>query len=392
MSEEVYWIWLQQVLGPCSRHLVPLLERYGNPKEVYEARADLCKEPQGLSKGELSRLKNATLDQAKRVEEHNVNLGYQLITLEHPDYPEGLREIFAPPAVLYCKGRMNGLQQKILIAMVGTRKFSVYGKKTAELFSKELAEAGVGIVSGCALGVDSSSHIGALKGGGTTYAVLGCGLDIDYPAPNRELKELIAQNGALISEYPAGTQALPYYFPMRNRIISGMSHGVLVVEGSEKSGSMITAGYAASQNRDLFAVPGDIFSPTSKGPNRLIRDGAIAATCTLDILGEYLAKYPERITINQETEVEQLELKANSIVECSPAAKQLPQPPGYLTALQKTVYVILEETPQDIETIVAKTKLPVYQVLSILTELELCDLIKPHSGKRFSLRFADTSK
>lgn len=200
------------------------------------------------------------------------------------EYPGMLREIFSAPLVLFYKGKL--VPDANRIALVGARRATLYGKRVAEDIARDLAKAGVTVVSGAARGIDSAAHAGALLAG-RTVAVLGCGVDVVYPKENEKLLDEIAEKGAVISEYAPGTQPLPSLFPMRNRIISGLSSGVVVVEAADRSGSLITAELALSSGRDVFAVPGAIYSEMSRGPNRLIQEGAKLVRGVRDILDEY---------------------------------------------------------------------------------------------------------
>ena len=197
--------------------------------------------------------------------------------MQDADYPVRLRNIFEPPSLLYVKGQLPVIDEEVAVAMVGTRKASPYGVEAAEKIAYGLSRQGAVVISGAAAGVDSASHRGALRAGGKTIAVLGNGLDVVYPAENEWLYRDIAASGALISEYPPGTAAESWHFPVRNRIISGLSLATVVVEAPEKSGALITANTALEQGRDVFAVPGPIDAPMSRGCNRLIADGA--GTC-----------------------------------------------------------------------------------------------------------------
>lgn len=209
------------------------------------------------------------------------------INITHGDYPKILREISDPPADLYIKGNFSD-KDKIAIGIVGTRNYTSYGKRVTENIAGDLAGAGVTIVSGLAKGIDTFAHRAALERGGRTIAVLGSAVDSKslYPACNRKMAEKITQNGAVIAEYPPGTKSERWFFPQRNRIISGLSLGILVVEAPEKSGALITASQALEQNREVFAVPGPIYSNNSIGTNRLIQMGAKLITCANDILDE----------------------------------------------------------------------------------------------------------
>lgn len=211
---------------------------------------------------------------------------YQVITVLDEDYPPLLREIHQPPWVLYCLGNVRLLQTPA-IGMVGTRKPTSYGRMAAFRLARELAERGFTVVSGMARGIDTEAHKGALQANGGTVAVLGCGIDIVYPPENKKLYETIAEKGLILSEYPPGTPVHAGLFPQRNRIISGLSKGVVVVEAPVRSGALITADFALEQSRDVFAVPGPIYQAQSGGTNRLIREGAKIVTDVEDILAEY---------------------------------------------------------------------------------------------------------
>lgn len=209
-----------------------------------------------------------------------------IITKENNQYPQNLKEIYDPPPVLFCKGNIELFQNNTL-AIVGARKATWYGKNIAKEMGEYLSISGFTVASGMARGIDASAHTGALKGKGSSIGVLGCGLDIIYPRQNQEIYSKMEENGLLISAYPLGTQPVAAHFPARNRIISGLSKGVIVVEAEERSGALITADFAMEQGRDVFAVPGNINSMLSRGTNKLIREGAIAVTSYPDILEEY---------------------------------------------------------------------------------------------------------
>lgn len=211
--------------------------------------------------------------------------GVSLLCLDDPSYPRLLREIPAAPPLLYVRGTLTEADDWA-VAVVGTRSPTSYGRDVATRFSSELARASVSVISGLALGIDAMAHEAALEAGGRTLAVLGCGVDQPYPERNRRLAARIVEQGALISDYPLGTLPTPANFPARNRIVSGLSRGVLVVEAGERSGALITVGFALEQGRDVFALPGPIFSRQSIGCNQLIRDGATLVTNAQDLLAD----------------------------------------------------------------------------------------------------------
>jgi DNA processing protein len=277
--------------------------------------------------------------------------GIQICTIDCPEYPQQLRTIFDPPQVLFYKGVLPNHNR--LIAIVGARKATAYGKNAADMLASQLAEAGCWIVSGAARGIDTISHEGALTTG-YTIAVLGNGLNVTYPPENAKLLARIAEQGAVISEYPPDAPPAPGQFPARNRIINGLSLGVIVVEAADKSGALITADYALEEGRDVFAVPGSIFSPSSKGTNRLIKQGAKLVENASDILEEYNI----------------------SVKTTEPAIP--------LTGEELSVYQLLDfETPLGLEELALKSTLSVSKLSYILLQLELRGIVKQHVGQRY---------
>ncbi|MGB4325882.1 MAG: DNA-processing protein DprA [Bacillota bacterium] len=253
--------------------------------------------------------------QARRLMEQCSSLGIDIITIEDPEYPENLRQTADPPSILFVKGSIIP-KDRMAVAVVGTRKASSIGKSIAQEICYDLAEAGVTIISGLAYGIDACAHEAALSANGRTIACLGNSPDIVYPKSNYNLYSRIPSSGALLSEYPPGTEAKPWHFPKRNRLISGVSLGVLVVEAGEKSGALITADWALKQDRPVMAVPGSIKSRNSRGTNRLIQDGAYLVTCAEDVLSflrkenEYLPEISESTAIGSLTLEESLVLNA----------------------------------------------------------------------------------
>lgn len=278
-------IWLNQ-LGILSDKITKLENYLGDIREIHNLDIDSLLKINLLSKAMLNKLKASSF----QIEMENhinkaKNSGVKIITDSDPDYPNQLYSIEDRPRVIYQKGTYID-DDHLSIAIVGSRKVTSYGKWASEKFAKELADIGVTIVSGLAHGVDRIAHLSALESGGRTIAVLGNGIDNIYPKSNRNIYEDIPNSGCLISEFPLGTQPLNYHFPMRNRIISGLSLAVIVIEAQEKSGSLITATHAINQGKDVFAIPGNINSLYSKGTNLLIRDGAIPLLEIDDILRE----------------------------------------------------------------------------------------------------------
>lgn len=279
------WLSLSMApgLGPVLLHR--LLAAFGSPEAVLAAsKHDLGRVP-GIGQKLISQFRPEELATAARAQlTQAARLGVQIIHIQHDDYPEQLRHIYRPPVVLFVKGDVRLLAEPG-VAIVGSRAATVYGKKVAREFAAALARAGVTVISGLALGVDGAAHTGALTTG-RTVGVLGCGLDCIYPRQHKHLYEQLARHGAIVTENPFGTKPEPFRFPARNRIISGLALGVVVVEAASRSGSLITAQLALEQGREVFAVPGRIDSGKSQGVHRLLRDGALLVHSAEDILEE----------------------------------------------------------------------------------------------------------
>jgi DNA processing protein len=287
-SEELFsWLRLDQTEGVGPETARRLLAAFGLPQNIFNARfSDLLRVvPERIALALTSPAPEAIQAQFDKTQEWSVQSGNHVLTLADSCYPKSLFDIAAPPIVLYAKGRLDLLQSPSL-AIVGSRNATAQGFANAEKFAEALSQAGLTIVSGLALGIDAAAHQGGLEGIGSTIAVIGTGADIVYPARNRGLAHRIAESGCIISEYPLGTAAIASNFPRRNRIISGLARGVLVVEAAIKSGSLITARLGAEQGREVFAIPGSIHSPLSRGCHQLIRQGAKLVESAQDVLEE----------------------------------------------------------------------------------------------------------
>lgn len=286
-KQDFYLAALSTCPGLGSRRLGALLERQPDAEVLWHMSAQemyhLVKMPSGLLEA-LTSLRQANPDLPKRLADACQRRQVHICTLQDESYPYLLKEIFSPPAVLYYRGVLMPKARRV--AMVGSRRFSPYGEALALEFGEQLAAAGLTVVSGAARGIDTRSHRGALKTG-RTVAVLGCGIDVAYPPENRRLLAEIAEQGAVISEYGPGVQPLPAFFPARNRIISGLSAGTLVVEAAARSGSLITAEMALNEGREVYALPGSVFSKTSEGCHHLIQQGAKLVTKPGEILKDF---------------------------------------------------------------------------------------------------------
>ncbi len=295
MNHLVYWIWLSLRCGAGSELGSYLLAHFGTPKAVFEASEKELYAVEGIDRNIAETLLDRDLAYVQKILTYCERNNVGIMTLESELYPERLRAIYAKPLVLYYRGRVPDLDDNLLIACVGTRKCSETGEENAYRLGCDLAEAGAIVVSGMAKGIDSAAQKGALDMGGHTIAVLGCGIDRCYPSENEALMARIAEKGTVITEFAPGTAPNGKNFPIRNRIISGLSRATVVVEADERSGALITAKNAERQGRDVFAYPGGAMDLLSEGTNMLIKNGATLVTSALDILVEYAALYPHRI-------------------------------------------------------------------------------------------------
>jgi DNA processing protein len=369
-----YWVALKWVEGVGNVGFKALLTAFGTPQKVFASPLSMIKAVPGIGEQTAYQIKNFSawekvekeLDCAKRT-------SVSIMTSQDPLYPPHLACIYDPPAYLYVKGCLK--EDDVNVAFVGSRTASTYGLFTTERLCRELALRGVTIVSGMARGIDSAAHRGALTGRGRTIAVLGCGLDIVYPPENEKLLSQIAANGAVISEFPFGTPPNAPNFPTRNRIISGISLGVVVVEAGEKSGSLITARIALEQGREVFAVPGSIDVSGSRGTNKLIKQGAKLIENIDDILEEIL---PQARRISASVKAEPSGDNAVNRRE-----KREPAPDKTLTENEKAIWQSISQKPVHIDEIIASTGRMAPEVLSSLLSLELKDVIEQKPGKMY---------
>jgi DNA processing protein len=338
-----------------------LLDRFGGPEHVFKASRRELEMVEGIGERLAALITETDIQgkvrsELKLVEELNASL----VTFTDKSYPNNLKQIYDPPALLYVRGDLQA-KDDLAISMVGSRLSSSYGRMITERIAGDMARHGVTIVSGMARGIDSAAHRGALSAGGRTIAVLGCGVDIVYPPENRRLFEEITAHGAVISEFPMSTPPEGTNFPRRNRIISGLSLGVVVVQADSRSGSLITAGLALEQNRDVFAVPGNVGMARSRGTNRLIKQGAKLVESADDILEEILPRF-------QHQGLEPTDVKPS------------------LEDEEERVFRIIEDEPAHIDSIIAQTGMDASRVSAILLQLELKGLVQQLPGKRFAKR------
>ena len=283
----LYWIWLSERCGVASREFTRLYEKYQDPFELYRMEEEEVERIDGISQALKLKLFDKSLVSAYEILKYCKQKRVDIVSYKDERYPSRLKSIQDPPVLLYVLGRLPNMNDRLCIGVVGTRKMSEYGRDTAYKISYELASARAVIVSGMALGIDGVAACGALSAGGETVAVLGCGISVVYPKAHSRLKGEIVKCGAVITEYPPFEEPHGYNFPKRNRIISGLCQGLLVVEGSASSGSLITAKRAIEQGREVFALPGKINESNSEGPNELIKNGASVALSADDIVANY---------------------------------------------------------------------------------------------------------
>jgi DNA processing protein len=366
------WLALSFVTGIGSRTALTLIDNFGRPSACFHAStSDL--EALGIKHHLIAQLQSGdAYKRADRELQELSRLGGKAIAIASPEYPSLLRETYDPPIVLYSSGELSDAFGQPLLAIVGSRRCSTYGRNVAEMLGRELATRGVTIVSGLARGIDSAAHQGALDGKGLTVAVMGTGLDDVYPKENKRLAEKVRENGVLLSEFPLGTPPLSQNFPFRNRIISGMSFGVMVVEGAERSGSLITARMAYEQGREVFAVPGNITSSKSFGPNYLIKDGAKLVQTWRDVVEEFPTDVKAAILSAERAETKTTQLTLDEVA---------------LSNNEKKVLSRIKSDEQiHIDELVIQTRLNITELLSALLSLEMSDRIKQLPGKYFARR------
>lgn len=386
MSALKYWVWLAECRGVSNQARLALLRHFGSPEDVFYA-----------DTGEILLTEGITREQAKALEDHKLNkadkiladcqrLGLRILTIQDAEYPGRLQNIYDPPCLLYVKGRLPAIDEEAAVAVVGTRDCTPYGVTCAEKLGYGLASGGAVVVSGLAKGIDAAASRGALRAGGVTVGVVGNGLDVHYPYESRYLYEDIAAAGALLSEYPPGTEPAGVHFPARNRIISGLSLATLVVEAPECSGALITAETALEQGRDVFAVPGPIDASTSVGCNRLIRDGAGLVSDAWDILREYAGRFPEKLKQDEAREQPAvLGYQARQKAEPKPVPPSLDLNKSSLTDDQLNLLrAMSDEEPALVDDLIEQTGIPTRRVLSALTLLEMEHMVTQHSGKRYT--------
>lgn len=416
----VHWIWLATRTGISDRVKVELVRRFQDPETVYFSDDGAYLQVEGLTPEGRDALMDKNLHQAEQILEdcHRENL--HILTYRDAAYPKRLQNIADPPLVFYYKGRLPDFDGCPVIGVVGTRRASPYGLTVAKRMGYQIAKCGGLVVSGMAAGIDGMAMRGALTAGGMAVGILGNGADVVYPLSNRALFADTQQYGCILSEFPPGTPPVKWNFPKRNRIISGLCNGVLIVEAPERSGALITANRAADQGRDVFVVPGNIDIPTCVGSNRLLRDGAIAVSSGWDVVSEYESQYPGKVSKDGVISTQRAypdEVEAAAEAEKSePKVAQKPRilaknkPPkskndkkaidnGATTAYsdlddilaglspdEKIIVSALKNGERLVDDVIAETGLTTGKVLAMLTLLEVKGIVKRLPGRHITLK------
>ncbi|MCW5981000.1 MAG: DNA-processing protein DprA [Bryobacteraceae bacterium] len=378
-DEELHWLALRLAPGLGARKAKQLLDEFGTPQAIFRAsRSEL--EAAGISGSVAQSIASGCpFEEAAAQHQKVLDTGTHILPIRDPRYPASLREIFDPPVVLYARGRVELLQSPML-AVVGTRRPTPYGMAVAERLASDLARASLTIVSGMARGIDTAAHKGVLAIGGDTVAVFGCGVDVIYPAENRRLAAQIAEKGLLVTEYPLGAPGHPQNFPVRNRIIAGMSIGVLVVEGAQYSGSAITAKLAMEQGREVFAVPGNVTSKMSWGPNLLIKQGAKLVQDWNDVVVELPPEHRRRLA---ERAQDRLAEAGSPAASCGPDQASLPMGPASQVAREVLGRLRVDCATQLDDLLEKLADYSSSELIAALFELEMSGLVRQLPGKNF---------
>ncbi len=368
MSELRQWIWLAEALQNDMLTASSLLDYFGTVEKVYFASEKEYLDSGCVGQNKVKLLKDKSLTRMDEILRDCAAFNIGVISIEDAEYPNRLRDLIDAPLVLYYRGNFPRFDNEAAIAVVGTRNIDQYGESIGRQIGYEICAGGGIVVSGMALGGDTSAHEGALKAGGVTVAVLGSGVDVIYPQSNAYLYSQILERGAIISEYPPGTSPNKWNFPRRNRIISGLSLGTVLLRADVKSGTMITVNCALEQGRDVYAVPGNVDSRLSLAGNQLIRDGATSVTSGYDVLDEYISLFPEKL--NVERKIYSPNDASRQVPASSRPAKPEPDLTGYDEKQQRILKAIGEYVIH-VDEVSAKTGLASEELLAEVTMLEI---------------------
>lgn len=394
----VYWVWLSQILGAGHADVEYILSKFDSPQDLYNfSKSANFDKVRFLSTYLISKMKSTSIDVAIKIVERCREKGYEIVTIKDDQYPFRLKNIYSCPTLLYVSGNMGDIDNTLAISIVGARKCSEYAKSVTKIFAKQLALSGVTIISGMAVGVDGIALEEALNNDGRVISVLGCGLDIDYPLKNLNLKKAIESSikGCIISEYPPDTRPLAANFPIRNRIMAGLSVGVLVVEASLRSGSLITAKIATDQGKDVYGVPNNIFFENNFGAMNLLKEGANIVTCPEDIINQYRWQYnvnSVHLKTTLQSKINKISFDSNNFLpdetdNVNITIDKRNKDDYNLDGNLKRIFdLLLVEGQLSVDYISNKLNLPVNEVLIIITELELRGYIKNCPGMKYEVK------
>ena len=404
-KEIIYWVWLSQVLGAGNKDTEYILSKVSSPKELYNfGQKNGFENIKFLPEYFINKMKNIKIDVAESIIEKCNKNNYEIITINDKIYPNKLKNIYSSPLLFYLSGNINNIKNIddiLSIAIVGTRKCSDYAKEVTTIFSKQLSSVGITIISGMAVGIDTKALKEALNNKRRVIAVLGCGLDVDYPIQNIELKKQIenSENGCLISEYPPETRPFSSHFPVRNRIMSALSNGVLFVEAGIKSGALITAKIAIEQGKDVYGVPSNIFFKNNLGTLNLLKEGAILVTDPDDIIFQYRHLINIKDKINEDNESQIFNYEISNLSDISAFNSEIKESKTIdksekeeynvdynLDGILNDIYILLKNNgPQSADYISEKLSIPINEILANITQLELIGAIKNYNGMKYSI-------
>lgn len=391
----LYWLWLAGCKDIRDGTKTALVRHFEDPEDIFRADRQMLRaaDIEDLTEKQADVLLRHDLRDAERVLTDCMRLGIRVLTFGDAQYPKRLKELYDAPVVLFYKGTLPDFDNLTTVALVGTRHASDYGRQAAARLGGEIAAAGGLVVSGLAEGIDAAAMGAALAQGVPAVGVLGCGADIVYPPKNSGLFRRTEELGCILSEFAPGSPPLGWHFPKRNRIISGLSCGVVVVEAPEKSGALLTARYALEQGRDVFVVPGNVDNEGFRGSNRLLRAGAIAVATGQEIMEEYEGIYPDKLSqirenstvATPEKTVIPKKLKKKTIDNGdSPPYSEQNEPLAGLSEEERTVMNAIGSGIQSVDDVIARSGLPSGKVLGLLTMLEIKKKIVRHPGKHVS--------
>ena len=397
----LYWVWYAQLAGISLAQKLELLRHFRDPEEIYHCSQAQFASVNGITAQAISALENKNLSPARSILEDCAEKGIGIVAYSDCNYPPSLRNIYEAPLVLYVKGTLPRWKEAPIIGIVGTRKATPYGLNMAQRFGAQIGACGAVVASGGAEGIDTMAMLGALECEGTVVCVLGCGVDVVYPKENKALFAKVEENGCLISEYPPKARPAKWTFPARNRIISGISNGLLVVEAPKGSGALITANRAMEQGKDVFVVPGNVDVETCAGSNALLQDRAFTALSGWDVVKEYAFLYPGKVSkkqipdkpliLTQNPAIPIIDVPQDSEKDKKSIDKHekssyivLDEPKVALSEAEKAFIMCIPDTPISVDELIAQLQQSAATVKTMLTKLTMKRLVVNHPGGRIS--------